>query len=123
VTLYFKKDIRMKNDRNAELVEKNTIILEGILTVQKIGELKETITQSIPDCSGIVIDHSAGEAFDFSYLQLLSSVHKTLKEKKLDLSIGPNNSLFDKLYTESGFDSTALATNLKLPNESSKERK
>jgi anti-anti-sigma regulatory factor len=113
----------MKNDRNGEIVEKNTIILEGSLTIQKIGELKETITQSLSDLSAIVIDHSAGEAFDFSYLQLLCSVRNTLKGKKIDLSIRPYNPLFKKLYNESGFDSTALATNLKLTKENSEERK
>jgi anti-anti-sigma regulatory factor len=112
----------MKDDRIAELLEKNTIILEGTLTVQKIVELKDTISESLSDNSEIIIDHSTGEAFDFSYLQLLCSLHNTLRNNKLNLSFGPNNPLFDKLYNDSGFDSTQIATDLKLPKETSEER-
>jgi hypothetical protein len=108
----------MKNDSDIETHEKTTIILNGSLTIQKIGELKDTFSESLSKDTEIVIDHSAAEAFDFSYLQLFYSVYTTLKDKKINLSIIPDNTLlFEKLYKEAGFDFTALAAILPMSKE------
>lgn len=113
----------MKNDRKTKIREKKAIILPGPLTIQKIVELKDVFSEAFPMDTEIVIDHSASEEFDFSYLQLLYSAYITLKRKKINLSIASNNPLlFDKLYKESGFDSTALAAILQLSKEEAEGR-
>lgn len=109
----------MENDGGIKLPAKKTIILNGSLTIQKIGEIKDNFSESFPVDTEIIIDHSASGEFDFSYLQLLYSAYITLQGRKLNLSIASNSSLlFNQLYKESGFDSTALAEILLLPKNS-----
>jgi anti-anti-sigma regulatory factor len=109
----------MNDDRNIRSREKKTIILKGPLTIQRIGELKDTFSESITSDMEIVIDQTNCEEFDFSYLQLLYSVYTTLRDKNLNISIISNNSsLFEKLYIESGFGLTAIASILPNAKES-----
>ena len=118
--LFIGRDNSMENDTGIILPTKKTIILNGPLTIQKIGEGKKIISPNhFLYYTEITIDHSDSGEFDFSYLQLLYSAYITLQGRNLNLSIASNSSvLFNQLYKESGFDSTDLAEILQLQKNS-----
>ena len=87
--------------------KQNTLFLDGSLTVENSGNIKSLLKEALIVSGDVVLNHNKAEEFDFSYLQLLSSAHRTFKSlnKKLSLADGSPEE-FINLVKNSGFTNT-----------------
>jgi anti-anti-sigma regulatory factor len=71
---------------------KNAVLnLEGNLTIERIAEIKENFMQALKLVDKLVIDHSRAAEFDFTYLQLLISAHRTFQGIGKEFSLANSN--------------------------------
>ncbi len=86
-----------------------TIRLCGKLTIENIPQIKKSFIEALTKTDNLILDHTAGEEFDFSYLQLLVSFVKTSESlnKKFSVLKGcPEN--FRNLIIKSGLADISL---------------
>jgi anti-anti-sigma regulatory factor len=81
-----------------------TLLFEGDMTINHIGELKDRLVEALDSAEQVTVDVSAATAIDVAGLQLLCACHRSSTErgKRMCLRIG-GNVQFSQFLDETGF--------------------
>jgi anti-anti-sigma regulatory factor len=66
------------------------LILEGDMTIQRAGELKQSLIESLDKATHLIIDVEKITEVDLSCLQLFCSAHRTSLKVNKTISLGEN---------------------------------
>jgi anti-anti-sigma regulatory factor len=82
-----------------------TLMVEGDMTVNHIGELKDRLVEALDSAEQVLIDVSAATAIDVAGVQLLYACHgfSSARGKKMCLQPG-ENAQFVQFLDEVGFE-------------------
>ena len=84
--------------------DNGTLMLQGEVTIQHVGELKEALADAIEEATQVTVDVSSATAVDVAGVQLLCACHRFTMScgRKMFLRIG-NNKRFADFLDEAGF--------------------
>ncbi|MCE5242276.1 MAG: STAS domain-containing protein [Syntrophobacteraceae bacterium] len=77
----------MSNSKDSSELSR-VLALEGALTVQRIGELKEMISLALSESDEVVLNVENAAEIDLSFLQLLCAAHKSASHRNKHLLLG-----------------------------------
>lgn len=99
------------------------LILDGNLTIRTIAELKKGFQKAISKKKDILIDLTNGKEFDLTFLHLLLSLKKTIKDR--DLNVNIKNKLpqpyTDLIYNSGMAEYSWLLSNTELESRGAKK--
>lgn len=77
--------------------------LEGEVTVESAGELRQALLQALEGGGGIVVDCGGATSIDLSTLQLLCAAHRTAITLGKDLALDGCEDALARAVEEAGF--------------------
>jgi anti-anti-sigma regulatory factor len=91
-------------DLQREISGSETLRLEGELTIQHAGQLKEKLLQAFAETEALSLDLEGATEVDIACLQLLCSAHKTFLAANKELkTIGTIATPFQRAVDDSGY--------------------
>lgn len=84
--------------------DSGTLSVDGDMTINHIGDLKERLVEAFESAEKVIVDVSAATAVDVAGLQLLCACHRfsSGRGKKMCLHLGENGG-FSQFLDEVGF--------------------
>ena len=74
----------MNADWNVSNELPKVVVLDGSLTIQRIGELKEIVALALAESGHVILNLAKGTEADLSFLQLICAAHKSAsRDRKL----------------------------------------